>query len=334
MANYNRTKAREVAIEKCREFPNHGDLTIAKLLIKDYPLLYTNVEHARTLVRNTRGHSGEKNRRQEVDKSLFKPVTNNTSPYNLPESFAEDFTPYKITSSRVLIISDLHFPYQDNKAITLALDYGKEKDVNCILINGDLLDFHNQSRFEKDPRARKTHEEFEAVRQFLRGLRSQFENCKIVFKLGNHDERWEKWLMAKAPELLGMSEFELQVILQLGELNIDIVKHKLPIEIGKLTVFHGHELNGSGGVNPARATFMKTIANVLIGHCHRSSQHSEAVYNGDVIVTTSQGCLCGMNPEYARVNKWNQGFAYVEQDVKTGEYNLLNLKINKGKIYV
>jgi hypothetical protein len=35
--------------------------------------------------------------------------------------------------SKFLIISDLHFPYQNNEAIILALDYGKEKKVDCIV---------------------------------------------------------------------------------------------------------------------------------------------------------------------------------------------------------
>lgn len=325
---------RQIIREYCKKFPNHGDLTIAKLVYKEHSKLFTSVEHARTKVRHERGHKGVLNRNRTLNKNNFKPVTYITNPYNLPESFATKFEPYKIQQSKVLIISDLHFPYQDNEAIKLALNYGKEKGVNCILINGDLIDFHNQSRYEKDPRARKTHEEFEAVRQFLGSLRKHFPKCKIVFKEGNHDERYEKWLYIKAPELFGDTDFLLETRLKLGELGIDIVKDKLPIQIGNLTVLHGHELNGSGGVNPARATFLKTIENVLIGHCHRSSQHSEPTFGGNLIVTTSQGCLCEMYPMYARVNKWNHGFSYVEHDIKTGEYNLLNLKIHKGRIYV
>jgi hypothetical protein len=36
---------------------------------------------------------------------------------------------------------------------------------------------------------------------------------------------------------------------------------------------------------------------------------------------------------FARVNKWNQGFSFVEHEIKTGDYNLQNLKIIKGKVY-
>jgi hypothetical protein len=70
----------------------------------------------------------------------------------------------------------------------------------------------------------------------------------------------------------------LKVILKLDEKGIELVTDRKPVKIGKLTVLHGHELNGSGGVNPARATFLKTIDNVLIGHVHRSSQHTEPTF--------------------------------------------------------
>ena len=54
----------------------------------------------------------------------------------------------------------------DNKSIEVALKYGLEKNVNCILINGDLIDFATISRHERDWRQRTVHQEFEAVRGF------------------------------------------------------------------------------------------------------------------------------------------------------------------------
>jgi hypothetical protein len=54
---------------------------------------------------------------------------------------------------------------------------------------------------------------------------------------------------------------------------------------------------------------------------------------GEVISVNSTGCLCGLNPLYMPINKHNLGFAYVEINIKTGEYILENKKIVKGKIY-
>lgn len=323
----------KITKEYIKKYPKLPRAALSRLLVKDHPLVYNSSEEARMSIRYYTGNAGLSQRDRLKDKSFFEPPRTSSIFEFLPKSHAEPYEAYQINQSRVLIISDLHLPYQDNDAIKLALEYGLYKDVNCILINGDLIDFAPISRFEPDWRHRSIAEEFDSVRAFLKGLRDLFPKAKIVFKHGNHDERYEKFLYLKAPELFDCPDFQLEVLLRLGELQINTVKDKLPIKIGRLTVLHGHELQGGGGVNPARATFLKTIDNVLIGHCHRTSQHTEPTMSGEVIVTTSQGCLCGMNPMFARVNKWNLGFSYVEHDINSGEYHLHNLKIIKGKIY-
>ena len=322
-----------VAKEYCQRFPETPTMTLAKKMYAENKEVYISLEAARQAVRYHRGQHGDKNRKFIVDKSLLKPLEYKYNPFDLPESHAKSYVPFKLDQSRVLNLSDLHIPYHSVEAIDIAINYGLKKDVTAILINGDLIDMFWQSRFEKDPRARSTKEEFDAARQLLKVLRDTFPKARIIFKEGNHDERWEKWLYVKAPEIFDDAEFTLEGRLKLGELKIEIVKDKLPVAIGKLIVLHGHELQGGGGVNPARATFLKTMANVIIGHCHRTSQHTEPTFLGDVLVSTSQGCLCGLYPDFARINKWNWGFSYVEQDLPTGEYHLENLKIINGKDY-
>lgn len=316
------------------KFPNTPSHSLAKKIYKENKESFTNTEHVRSVVRMYRGKSGGRNRKNITLKDHFKKEDGAVNPFDLPESYADPFTSFILNQSKTLIISDLHFPYQHNEAITKALQYGLKKKINCILINGDLIDFATISRHEKDFRNRSVAVEFESVRVFLKSLRDAFPNARIIYKYGNHDERWEKWLYVKAPEIFDCSDFQLEVILRLGELKIEVVKNKLPIRIGKLTVLHGHELaGGSGGVNPARGAFLKTLESVVIGHFHKTSSNTESTMYGDVISVHSTGCLCGMNPSYMPINKWNLGFSYVECNVKTGQYHLENLKIIKGKVY-
>ena len=224
-------------------FPKTPLLTLAKKIYKANSKLFKDVETVRMSLRYYTGKQGVKNRPKA--KEFAQPVTYDSNPFKLPESHAETFEPYIISQSKTLVISDLHFPYQDNKAITAALKYGLKEQVNCVLILGDLLDFAGISRHERDWRQRTVFEEFEAVRNFLKTLRDKFPNAKIVFKEGNHDERWEKWLYVKAPELFDDPEYKLEVRLRLGELKIDIVKDRRPVKIGKLTLLHGHEMAGT-----------------------------------------------------------------------------------------
>ena len=324
----------EIAKEYLKRFPNTPSLTLAKKMYSENKQMFKDIDDARQKIRYHRGQKGSYSRNHIKNKELFKEAGSNNPFDFLPESHADQFEPFYIKQSKTLIISDLHFPYHDNKAIELSLKYGLNKKVDCVLINGDLIDFAGISRHEKDWRQRSINEEFESVRGFLKGLRKLFPKARIVFKYGNHDERWEKWMFLKAPEIFDCSDFQLEILLRLGELKIEVVKDKRPIRIGKLTVLHGHEMTGgSGGVNPARATFLKTLESVIVGHYHKTSQHTEASMFSEVYSVNSTGCLCGMNPHYMPINKWNHGFAYVELDVKTGEYELHNLKIIKGKVY-
>jgi len=312
------------------KFPKLPSLTLAKKIYAENNKQFTSVDAVRSCLRYYRGQKGEKTKSQLATREFL----DQNIEFVMPESYAETFEPYEISQSRTLIISDLHIPYQDNDSIQKAINYGKEKKVNCILINGDLLDMCSISRFGRDWRQRQIHEEFEATRVFLNSLREHFPKAKIVYKYGNHDERYEKFLFLKAPEIFDCTDFQLEVLLKLGELKIEVVKEKRPIRIGKLTVLHGHELfGGSGGVNPARGTFLKTLENVVVGHYHKTSSNTEASMYGDVFSVHSVGCLCGKTPYYMPINKWNTGFAYCELDIKTGNYTFYNLKIINGKIY-
>lgn len=324
----------KIVTEYLTRFPETPSLTLAKKIYKENKAQFISVDSVRRIIRYYRGQGGEDKRKCLKDRRFVKEA-GSRNPFDfLPKSHSDEYEPFYISQSKILNISDLHFPYHDNKAIQLALEYGLKHNIDCILINGDLIDFAGISRHEKDWRQRSINTEFESVRAFLIGLRGLFPKTRIVFKYGNHDERWEKYLFFKAPELFDCSDFQLEVILKLGELKIEVVKEKRPIKIGKLTVLHGHELTGgSGGVNPARSTFLKTLDSVIVGHYHKRSSHDETTMNGNVISVQSQGCLCGMNPYYMPLNKWQQGFSYIEHDIKTGDYILHNHVIIKGKVY-
>jgi len=320
---------KDIVIKYLKKFPNTPNLTLAKKIYKENSKCFTSVDSARSAIRFLAGQNGKVKGKDKTLHTNPKPL----NPFNLPESYSNDFTTYDIKQTSTLIISDLHFPYQNNKAIEKALEYGIENKVTCILINGDLIDFANISRHEKDFRHRSINDEFIAVRQFLSSLRDNFPKAKIIYKHGNHDERWEKWLYVKAPEIFDVADFQLEILLRLGELKIETIKDKRPISIGKLTVLHGHELLGMGGVNPARATFTKTMEDTLVGHYHRTSSHSEPTMNNRLISVHSQGCLCDMNPMFMPINKWNLGFSHVTLDLKTNDYFIKNMKIVNNKIY-
>ena len=193
---------------------------------------------------------------------------------NLPEGIIEDFSPVQIPLKydRQLVFSDVHVPYYSKEALSIVLLYGLKNSANCIIINGDFLDFYKASRFNPDPRARGLKDEIIMAREILSKIRDLFPNAAIYFKEGNHDERWEHYLRDKAPELLDMEEFRLDVILHLSKMNIQYVRDKKILQAGKLNYVHGHEF-GKGftaPVNPARGFYTKGKQTMVGGHHHQT----------------------------------------------------------------
>ncbi len=85
------------------------------------------------------------------------------------------------------------------------------------------------------------------------------------------------------------------------------------------------------GVDFELPLFAKLKRHAICGHFHRTSEATEKVYDGDVVVTYSTGCLCELEPRYMEVNNHNHGFAIV--DVIGENFAVSNKKIVNGKVY-
>ena len=158
-------------------------------------------------------------------------------------------------------------------------------------------------------------EELRSARGFLDHLRSRFPKAKIVYREGNHERRHQRYLASHAPEWLGCEEFRLDVILGLFDRRIDWISDKRKIKMGEhLTLLHGDEFGGIGGVNPARTMFLKAKTCVMSAHNHRTSEHTERALDERVVTCWSVGCLCDMAPLYMPFNNWNLGFALIRLD--------------------
>jgi predicted phosphodiesterase len=320
----------KTARELVKRFPSSPKLTLAKKLYKDNPKIYNSIEHARGCINRIRGLV---NSTKTTDKSLFQEPKFNYNPFNLPESKSEAREVWRLPKSisKVLLLSDIHFPYHDNEALTTALKYGQKENVDAIFINGDMIDFYQLSFHEKDPRVTSIADELEMARDFFDTLKKNFPKALIYYITGNHEHRLERYLRVKAPELLDVQEFRIDILLKLGEKGIHYLPHGTKCYFGKLLVEHGDKMKGSGGVNPARSLFAKLKRHAICGHFHRTSEATEKVYDSDVVVTYSTGCLCELEPRYMEVNNHNHGFAVVEMDGEN--FRVRNLKIVNGKVY-
>ena len=317
----------DIVREYRTKFPDYPNLKLARIIYQKESKLFTSVDGVRSILRAIEGKS------RSGMKVTHKVDNRPYNPYKLPESDEVVFEPYKIVGHKKIgILSDIHLPYHSIEALTVAIDYLKKEKIDALLLNGDVLDFHGLSRFCKDPRKKNFAQELETWKQLFKVFQREL-NCKIYYKLGNHEARYEHYLWTKAGELTGVEEFDLSNILHARAEGITVIKDKTIMKAGSLNIIHGHEFGQSvfSPVSIARGLYMRGKVNAIQGHNHRSSSHTEKDMEGKIVTTWSLGCLCELNPEYLPVNNWNHGFAVVDLDGK--EFHVRNYSIYKGKVY-
>jgi predicted phosphodiesterase len=254
--------------------------------------------------------------------------------FEFEEGENETLDPYVLPNAdrKILLLCDIHIPYHDYSALKVAINYGRSQQVNAIIINGDAMDMYQISKFEKIPSKKTLRDEIELCKQFLKQLRKLFPTEKIIYKVGNHENRLARYIITRAPELFGLDVINLKELLQLKELNIDFIESSQPIKAGDLLICHGHEWGGGGGVFAARSILLKANCSVIVGHFHRSQECLISTAKGDTVGCWAVGCLCNLRPGYMPFNQWNSGFAIIET-YKNGRFSVRNKKIINGEVY-
>lgn len=150
--------------------------------------------------------------------------------------FVEEVAPwigkYEIKQSdgrikKMLIGSDLHDVEADPFVLSVFLDTAKRVQPDIIVLNGDIYDEYEFSRFDQDPRQVNIRARYDFVReQFFKPLRKICPNTQIDFIIGNHEQRILKLLADRSPamkvlvdlmgitfsQLLGLDEFRINLI--------------------------------------------------------------------------------------------------------------------------
>ena len=303
---------------------------LAEVIHHKHPDLYPTAEHARFIVRKIIGKVGisKSNITKKIHRVEWKGLT-------LPKPEKNDYSKVILKEKRIGILSDIHIPYYNEAALNAALFYLLDWKPECIILNGDCIDLYHGSNFDKDPRNRDLAYEFDLLKQFIRELKSLFPNTRIIYKAGNHDERYETNILQRVPHFVNLSWMTLETAIHWGEeFKIEVVKNKRIIKAGHLNILHGHEFAKGfiAPVNVSRGFYLRAKANVIAGHHHRISEHLEKDINENMIGAWSTGCLCELNPKYMPINSWQHGFATVEILNDQGHFQVNNIRILNGKI--
>lgn len=246
-----------------------------------------------------------------------------------------------VKSVKNLFFSDVHFPYQDDKAIDVMIKYAKDYKPHNIYMGGDVVDFYNLSKFDKNPERKETvADEIKMVRGFFKRLRKEFGNANLYFIHGNHENRLQRYLWDN-PELAALEELDITNLFQFKEYGIKEVKASRDywgmsggaVKQGDTIIIHGDaKLNGASTSKYSGYSAKNTMlggfqSSIIMGHIHRLAYVTHSTPNG-VLVGIEGGCLCKI-PKNAN---WENGFVTFET-INGKNHNYRLHMIEKGQLF-
>jgi predicted phosphodiesterase len=173
---------------------------------------------------------------------------------------------------RILFVPDSHIPYHDKRAWELMLKAAGLFKPDQIVLLGDFADCYAVSSHDKSPgRKHRLQWELDEVDAALADL-ERLEAKKKVYIFGNHEDRLDRYIATRAPELDGL--LSIPAYLELKERGWIQVPYKDSYRIGKLWLTHD---TGKAGKNAIAAALDDYQSNIIIGHVHRMG----VVYGGD-----------------------------------------------------
>lgn len=185
---------------------------------------------------------------------------------------------------KILIIPDLHFPYEHPDAIRFLDAIKKDFNGFDLIINlGDIVDQYQWSQYEANPEAMNQIEELKLASNKLNKLIKLFP--KMVITLGNHDIRLEKKLIKN-----GISPSVLQRFETLYSLNDNEW-----IYADELGLWWNDEARRVLFIHEAKSDILKTCdefeSSVVSGHRHSSLEIKFSLKPSGIRFGLQSGCL-------------------------------------------
>lgn len=185
---------------------------------------------------------------------------------------------------KAVVINDPHFPFEDKKTIKLVNRFLKDYKPDIVFILGDLIDFYEISKFDKNPnRKTKLQDEIDAGVKELTYIRNILPKAKIYFKEGNHTHRLRSYLW-KNPGLSSLKSLKLENLLNLQELNIKLIKYDKPFLYKGLYLDHGEKIRKYSAYT-AKAELEELANDGITAHC----------FDKDTELLTQRGWIKGFS---------------------------------------
>ena len=123
----------------------------------------------------------------------------------------------------ILVIGDLHFPFEHKKALEFCKSVYKSHDIHEVVQIGDILDMHFSSYHQADPDGHGAGKELELAKKSIAEWEKAFPVMTIT--TGNHDAMAERKMMTGGlskewfrgyNEVLGVKDWKFQPFYETG----------------------------------------------------------------------------------------------------------------------
>lgn len=244
---------------------------------------------------------------------------------------------HPLDAKRIVVLSDIQFPFEDPNAVELALQFTEKWKPDAVILNGDILDCYACSDFDRDPlKTDTTLEEMWKLEQFLKrigrikSIQGQ-KYVKLKYLGGNHEDRWRRKIWRDSRSAGGLSPIIEALMHGLGVDDLDPDEsfrkafritengfeyypygHYITLAEENLIVTHGFAVSMHSGYT-AKRHFDRLGKSCVIGHSHRQGSYLVShLWNPKG--AWESGCLCDLNPEYVHFPNWVQGFVLISVD--------------------
>jgi predicted phosphodiesterase len=219
----------------------------------------------------------------------------------------------------VVILSDLHVPYHNPELVGSAVRLVKKLKPHTVVLNGDINDFFQLSRFNTGlHRIDELQEEIDQANVIRGQVRKAVPNARIIETEGNHDNRIHSYVEKNARALVSLRALEPASLFEYERHEIDWHPAAGVLLRKNFLVKHGTIVRGEVGAT-AKAELAHAGVSGVSGHTHRLGTYRKVSYQK--LQWTEGGCLCRLDPDYiVGVPNWSNGITIAQLSTKTDSF--------------
>jgi predicted phosphodiesterase len=165
---------------------------------------------------------------------------------------------------RIVVLGDIHFPYENKKAVAKAIAYIKEVKPTHVVQIGDLYDQYFFSRYSKNVNytspEKELAESFKRASKMWSEIRKVSPNTVCVQLLGNHDLRLHKRIQEKLPEVESLVREKIKSLYSFPGVKT-FFDSRQEVQIEDLLFHHGY-------LSQLGAHVKKYNKSIVVGHSH------------------------------------------------------------------